>query len=256
MSAGVINQQNRVAAQGRRRLSTAAALSLVAHIALAGWAAVFTASPDQRQKTSDLDLTFISLQAPARQAAASAEPEPTLEPASLTEPEDVVEEPPAPIVKKAPVVRAKTRPRPAPAPSPKTAPAPTPKAPPPQVAQGDALPGPDAVRERKPGPSDAHARNLLAAYQAQVARRIHSVKRYPFEARRNREEGKVRVRFVITGGGGVEALEVIASSGYSSLDQAALDAINRAAPFPPLPAETGLSELVIVAPITFSLDFR
>jgi protein TonB len=49
----------------------------------------------------------------------------------------------------------------------------------------------------------------------------------------------VRVRLTIGGSGAISGLSVARSSGIPELDQAVVDGVRRAAPFPPLPAEWG-----------------
>ena len=80
------------------------------------------------------------------------------------------------------------------------------------------------------GPRPPSVADLLAA----VRRRIEAAKRYPDEARRDGIQGTVTVRFRLRVDGQVEAAEVARSSGSRMLDDASLDTIRRAAPFPPL----------------------
>lgn len=72
---------------------------------------------------------------------------------------------------------------------------------------------------------------------------------YPTLARRRGWSGQVEISFTIVPNGTVSDLRVTSSSGFSVLDDAALAAIRRAAPFAP-PRLTA----VLVMPITFELD--
>jgi len=64
-----------------------------------------------------------------------------------------------------------------------------------------------------------------------IMRRMEELKRYPAEARLDRAEGKVVLKAVIRSDGSIESLEIVHSSGHESLDRAAVDLLNLAAPF-------------------------
>ena len=72
---------------------------------------------------------------------------------------------------------------------------------------------------------------------------------YPILARRKGWSGKVDVAFMIQPDGNVSELRIQASSGYPVLDEQALDAIRRSAPFTP-PRIAAL----LVMPVTFQLN--
>lgn len=67
-----------------------------------------------------------------------------------------------------------------------------------------------------------------------LLQRIEGAKRYPARARRLRIEGIAEVQFRIAGDGTVEGVTVVKSSGFPVLDQASVETIKRAAPFPPI----------------------
>jgi len=71
---------------------------------------------------------------------------------------------------------------------------------------------------------------------------------YPSLARRQGWQGKVVVTFLLGPGGQVRDLRVQQSSGYPSLDQSAVQAVERAAPLPPAG-----EPVQIVMPIAFAL---
>lgn len=64
-----------------------------------------------------------------------------------------------------------------------------------------------------------------------IMRRMEELKSYPTEGRLNRAEGKVVLKAVIRDDGNVEGVEVFQSSGHQSLDRAALELLQLAAPF-------------------------
>ena len=67
---------------------------------------------------------------------------------------------------------------------------------------------------------------------AEIRRRIEAAKRYPEEARRDGIHGAVSVRFRVGTDGKVERVEVVRSSGSRTLDDASVDTIRKAAPYP------------------------
>ena len=81
---------------------------------------------------------------------------------------------------------------------------------------------------------------------------INAHKAYPLPAQELQEEGTVKLRFVLDSTGQVSQLQVVHSSGYRRLDQAAKDAVMAAQPF------NGIKTLLLSAqkftlPINFQL---
>jgi periplasmic protein TonB len=92
-----------------------------------------------------------------------------------------------------------------------------------------------------------------STYLEIVKLRIEKHKKYPEAAKRNHHEGSVGLRFVITLDGGIKDVEVVKSSQNSSLDQAALQALEKAAPFPKPPARFFKEEVSLQISIIFEL---
>jgi protein TonB len=69
-------------------------------------------------------------------------------------------------------------------------------------------------------------------YLEMIILKIESVKQYPEQARTMQEEGRVTVGFVVNLSGMVKDVRVIEPCRYDSLNRAALEAVNDAAPFP------------------------
>lgn len=65
-----------------------------------------------------------------------------------------------------------------------------------------------------------------------VRQHLERFKFYPLSARRRGIGGDVEVGFRLTAGGKAEQVRVLASSGYDVLDEAALQTVSRAQPFP------------------------
>lgn len=90
-------------------------------------------------------------------------------------------------------------------------------------------------------------------YYAELAAWLERHKRYPSQARKMRQEGIVRVRFVIDRSGKVLSHRIETSSGHTALDRAASELLRRASPMPAIPASMGRSRLEIVVPIAYRL---
>lgn len=101
--------------------------------------------------------------------------------------------------------------------------------------------------------SDADA-NLASEYEHRLRLHILSYFRYPEQAaRENPPEGTVGLRFEVDRDGRVRRMWVEQSSGSDILDAAAMDALRRAAPLPPIP--DGLPErLTVGVPLLFNAN--
>ncbi len=107
-----------------------------------------------------------------------------------------------------------------------------------------------------PAPSPAGGRQAEAAiadYRAAVRNGIEQHKRYPRREQRRRHQGRSVVAFTITSDGSIDALRVIESSGFPSLDDAALTAVRKIDGRFPIPAETGREQWRFSVPIVFRL---
>jgi protein TonB len=112
---------------------------------------------------------------------------------------------------------------------------------------------PEAPSKAAPGSPPAAARRaLIAAYTRRnfdyIQRRIREKLVYPAQARRTGAQGRAEAVFTVYPDGSAGGVEILTSSGQGSLDQALVDAIRAAAPFPPPPAQVRL-----VMPLTFRL---
>lgn len=103
-------------------------------------------------------------------------------------------------------------------------------------------------------PAAPAARADLEAYYEAVRLRIEREKRYPPPARRRQIEGRVTMDFSLGPKGDLQACRVAQSSGNPDLDRAALEAIRRAAPFPPPPAGLGRDGLRLELTVAFELS--
>jgi periplasmic protein TonB len=90
-------------------------------------------------------------------------------------------------------------------------------------------------------------------WQKAVALHLNKHKKYPTEARLRGEQGVALVSYSIDRSGKVTAARLDKSSGSTLLDQAALDALNRASPFPAPPAELAEVTFKFAQPIQFRI---
>jgi len=91
-----------------------------------------------------------------------------------------------------------------------------------------------------------------ASYIAQLQRRIsqQAARTYPRKAKRKRQEGVVKVAFIIHSSGKITDIKVVTSSDYLLLDKAAIKAVQRVGKYNPLPE--GINPNFEI-PIRFSL---
>lgn len=213
----------------------AVALSFILHAA----AAFCLAAPSVSKSLGDEDSILVEIVA--------LSPPPEL-PAPLPEPARKIEPPPAKPVKRTAPPPEKIKAAPIDAPRDMNAN---------QATRNEDAPAP--VMTELPSPirettaaaaSDAPA--LSAArlanardYAAIVWKRI--MRHKPEQAR---FLGNVTVRFVIAQDGGLTETAVMQSGGTDALDRSALEAVHKAAPFPPPPQDSG------PAPVAFTIQFQ
>lgn len=110
----------------------------------------------------------------------------------------------------------------------------------------------DGAASRGAGRASQAGNAAVSNYPGKVVAKLRRSLRYPREAQRQRLRGEVRVAFIVSSNGGVSGIRVVRSSGSPILDQAAVETVQRAAPFPKIPADAGRSSW----PFTVPLEFR
>jgi len=75
----------------------------------------------------------------------------------------------------------------------------------------------------------------MLQYQDMVKQRIEQARRYPLWAKKQGFEGVVGLKFAILSNGTAKNIRILNSSGYKTLDHAAVQAIKRVGRFPPIP---------------------
>jgi len=122
----------------------------------------------------------------------------------------------------------------------------------PKVVEEDTPPPTPMVAPRE-GRVDATttAVNPLPAWQKEINKILEKNKRYPSQVRSQRQRMVTRVAFNMDRQGKVTSARVVASSGSSAFDQAALELIQRAQPYPPPPAILPGAEIPVIVPVWF-----
>jgi periplasmic protein TonB len=100
------------------------------------------------------------------------------------------------------------------------------------------------------------AQNLLARqfYVSDNLKRIYASVRYPKKALERGQTGSVRVAVTINRQGNIVSTSVVQASGVDSLNEAALEAVNKVAPYPAIPDTISGSTFEFTAPIKFVLQ--
>jgi periplasmic protein TonB len=111
-----------------------------------------------------------------------------------------------------------------------------------------------SLSAQTPGPvASSTARADYTWLSETIMRRMQELKRYPMEARLERAEGNVVLKAVLRSNGSLEAVEVFQSSGHQSLDRAAVELLNLAAPFHfPRPLEK--PQMTVKIPMSYRLE--
>jgi protein TonB len=85
----------------------------------------------------------------------------------------------------------------------------------------------------------------FAGYMRKLKEKIESIWEYPAEARTRGLYGDLRIRFTIKKDGRLSSIELERTSGYKSLDDAAIKALRDGEPYWPLPDEWGMESYTI-----------
>jgi len=125
------------------------------------------------------------------------------------------------------------------------------------VAQASDGAGPSARGARDPrqaGP-ESDERTLdrrYERYKLEIRQRVHRVLEFPKRLALRLEQGETIVTFVVDVDGRLtEGPRVVKSSGFSEFDTAAVRAVSRAAPFPPMSDRQNARALSVSMPVTF-----
>jgi protein TonB len=95
--------------------------------------------------------------------------------------------------------------------------------------------------------------NAIPTWKRQVVGVLERHKRYPEAAQARNQHGTVELAFSLDRKGRVTASRIAKSSGSSALDEATLDLVRRAQPFPPPPPEMAGAEVNLTVPIRYNI---
>jgi protein TonB len=101
--------------------------------------------------------------------------------------------------------------------------------------------------------SNSNLNAVRGLFTGKVRQRIADAKYYPRTARRRGMEGQPVIAFTLTKEGGLLKANLAQTSGYQLLDQAALEAVQQAVPYPEIPAELKTDTYKFKLPISFVL---
>ncbi|WP_439527401.1 TonB family protein [Pannonibacter sp.] len=101
------------------------------------------------------------------------------------------------------------------------------------------------------GTGDAEGNSDVTNYPGLISRALRRALYYPPSAKRRRLTGETLVSFVVAKGGSASSIRVARSSGVPELDEAALETVRRAAPFPAIPSAARRDSWTFTIPIAF-----
>ncbi len=106
-----------------------------------------------------------------------------------------------------------------------------------------------SAQEDSAGRSDP-GNAAVSNYPGKVAAKLRRALKYPRSAVSS-SSGEAQVAFTVLPDGSATGIRVVSSSGSPVLDQAAMEAVRRASPFPPIPAEAGRRQWPFAVPVLF-----
>jgi protein TonB len=121
-------------------------------------------------------------------------------------------------------------------------------------------PGPAVPETKAPKTIAAPAAARLSSdasqsWEARLLAHLERYRRFPARARAARQQGTVQIRFRMNRAGSVLSASVLRGSGFTTLDQAALDTLKRAQPLPTIPKDRP-DEIELTIPVEFYLSAR
>jgi protein TonB len=96
--------------------------------------------------------------------------------------------------------------------------------------------------------------DAISRYLAVIRGLIDQRKEYPYQARRQEQEGTILIRFTVTRQGTLAGEpELEKKSRYERLNASAIKAVKNAVPYPPFPGEISEAEMSFQVAVSFSL---
>jgi TonB family protein len=118
---------------------------------------------------------------------------------------------------------------------------------------------PEKIARLSDGASDLPAEllnQIKNGFSTKVRNLIAQVKYYPRIARNRGFEGQPVVAFTLGNGGELLELSIVNPSPFKLLNEAALDAVKSASPYPPIPELLKMKSIKFKVPIPFTLEER
>ncbi len=109
----------------------------------------------------------------------------------------------------------------------------------------------DVANGKKGAVSQQSGNANLSNYDGKVRSKLNRAFRYPAQAKREGLQGTAHVRFTVSSSGAASNVSIAKSAGAPILDQAALETVRRASPFPKIPGGAGLSSRTFTIPLQF-----
>lgn len=130
---------------------------------------------------------------------------------------------------------------------------------PPQPAAAPSAPAPQPqaappAPELSVRPLDAEEAGSRDQYRLALISAARRYKRYPAQAMQNGWTGRVEIRLVIGANGLIQSAAIKTSTGFSLLDDTALDMIKKAKPLTQIPPALRGREFIIDVPVIFDLS--
>ena len=102
--------------------------------------------------------------------------------------------------------------------------------------------------------SDEITRKIFFDYYDILRKRIQQNTLYPYHAKQKGMSGIAYISFVLARSGDVKQIVLLNSSGYSVLDEAAMNSVRKAEPFPQFPEKITPEEITLKVPISFEYE--
>jgi protein TonB len=115
------------------------------------------------------------------------------------------------------------------------------------------VPTKPSLQAPKPALNSAKIAHIESVYKARLRQLIVANKRYPKRAKRRRQQGTVRVSFVVYANGIIKNIRAVNSSGHIILDKAAISSIEKISGKLPFPPDLKRTQWVITVPVAYQL---
>jgi len=103
-----------------------------------------------------------------------------------------------------------------------------------------------------PDPSERTLDRRYDRYKKEIEQRVNRMREFPRALALRLEQGETIIKFVVGTDGRIgEGPHIVKSSGFEEFDSAAVRAVQRAAPFPPMPNPGQARPLPVSLRVTF-----